>query len=89
MVKRFRKVPIEVDAVLFTGKNQAEVLKFVYPDLSQDALDGAQIMGLPVVIETLEGDMTASPGDWVVRGVKGEHWPVRGDIFALTYEAIE
>lgn len=40
-------------------------------------------------IETLEGTMTARPGDWIVKGVKGEVYPVRADIFADTYEPAE
>ena len=39
-----------------------------------------------LTIETLEGRMAASPGDWVIRGVQGEFYPCRGDIFSLTYE---
>ena len=38
------------------------------------------------VIETLEGTMTASPGDWIIRGVNGETYPCKPDIFAKTYE---
>lgn len=54
----------------------------------------------PVVIEaeraserteivTLEGTMVASPGDWIITGVKGERYPCKPDIFAATYEAVE
>jgi hypothetical protein len=39
-------------------------------------------------IDTLEGRMHASPGDWVVTGVDGERWPVKPDIFARTYELV-
>jgi hypothetical protein len=39
-------------------------------------------------IDTLEGRMHASPGDWIVTGVNGERWPVKPDIFARTYEAV-
>lgn len=41
--------------------------------------------GEPFVIKTLEGDMTVETGAWVVRGVKGEYYPVRDDIFRETY----
>ena len=47
----------------------------------------AEVMKLPVVISTLEGDLTASPGDWIIRGVKGEFYPCKPDIFEATYEA--
>ena len=39
-------------------------------------------------IETLEGTMTASPGDWIITGVNGERYPCKPDIFAKTYEAV-
>lgn len=41
-----------------------------------------------LVIPTLEGDMTASPGDWIIKGVKGEFYPCKPDIFAATYEPV-
>lgn len=40
----------------------------------------------PIVIHTLEGDMTAQPGDWILTGVKGEQYPCKPDIFQETYE---
>jgi len=39
--------------------------------------------------ESLEGTMTAQPGDWIIRGVKGELYPCKPDIFAATYEAVD
>jgi hypothetical protein len=41
------------------------------------------------LIQTLEGDMHANPGDWIIKGVKGEFYPCKPDIFAATYEAVE
>lgn len=41
-----------------------------------------------VKIETLEGAMTASPGDWIITGIKGEKYPCKPDIFAATYDAV-
>lgn len=41
------------------------------------------------VIKTLEGNMVVSPGDWIITGVKGEHYPCKPDIFELTYEEAE
>lgn len=40
-------------------------------------------------IQTLEGMMTARPGDWIVRGLKGELWPVKHDVFSASYEPVE
>lgn len=41
------------------------------------------------VIPTLEGDMVASPGDWIITGVKGERYPCKPDIFEATYDLVE
>jgi hypothetical protein len=43
----------------------------------------------PFVIHTLEGDMTAMPGDWIITGVRGEKYPCKPDIFEATYEAVK
>jgi len=42
-----------------------------------------------MIIETLEGDRIIIPGDYIITGVKGEHYPCKPDIFALTYEVAE
>ena len=42
-----------------------------------------------VTIDTLEGTMKASPGDWIITGVNGERYPCKPDIFAKTYEPVE
>ena len=43
----------------------------------------------PLIIHTLEGDMTASPGDWIITGVRGETYACKPDIFEETYEPVE
>ena len=85
---KFRKKPVVIEAIQFIGSNQREVLAFCRPELSEDALNGAQVMGLPVIITTLEGDMRANPGDWIIKGVKGEFYPCKPDIFEATYEPV-
>lgn len=85
---KFRKKPVLIEAVRFDGENRREALSFIYPDMSEDGLRGAEAMRLPIVIETLEGDMTVSPGDWIIRGVKGEFYPCKPDIFDATYEPV-
>lgn len=42
-----------------------------------------------LAIRTLEGEMLAQPGDWIIRGVQGEHYPCKPDIFEATYEPVE
>lgn len=43
----------------------------------------------PLIIHTLEGDMTAMPGDWIITGIKGEQYPCKPDIFEATYEMVD
>jgi hypothetical protein len=86
---KYRKKPVVIEAVQFTGHNQDEVLHLIYPQMSKVGLEGAKTMGLPVVIETLEGTLTASPGDFIIKGVQGEFYPCKPDIFEATYEKVE
>lgn len=44
---------------------------------------------VPVVVKTLEGNMYAQPGDWIITGVKGERYPCKPDIFEATYEPVD
>lgn len=83
-MKLYRKKPVVIEAVQFTGSNRREVLAFIYPSMSEDA----EAMELPVVISTLEGDMTASPGDYIIKGTGGEFYPCKPAIFAATYEPL-
>jgi hypothetical protein len=48
----------------------------------------AWVMGDAIEISTLEGVMRADPGDWIIKGIAGEFYPVKPDIFEATYEAV-
>lgn len=85
----FRKKPVEIEAYRWMANDDidkeslgndhmAEWLGAAYVVIRNDRL----------TIKTLEGLITARPGDWVVRGVQGEFYPVKPDIFAATYEAV-
>lgn len=79
MIKKYRKKPVVISAVLFSGLNHDEVADFVG--------GGVEVGGSStLIIPTLEGKMTASQGDYVIRGVKGEFYPCKPDIFEATYE---
>lgn len=80
---RVTKKSVTVDAVLWTGGNAEEVQSFLF-DGNPHAAHG-WVKGQYVDIGTLEGLMVASPGDWIIKGVKGEFYPCKPDIFALTY----
>ena len=78
---KYRKKPVVIEAIQFTGDNFEEIKKF-----------GAQGFDAGIrnmVIETLEGKMTALSGDWIIKGVKGEFYLCKPDIFEKTYELVE
>lgn len=92
-VKRYRKKPVVIEAEEFIGDHGVigvdEIAKwcggkaeFIQPP--RPALDHWVIH-----IPTLEGVMTAQMGDFIIKGVQGEFYPCRGDIFEMTYEAVE
>lgn len=82
---KFRKKPVVIEAVQWTGSNRDEMLVHMPGKLwSYNPLD---VSGA-ARIETLEGIMSALPGDWVIRGVGGEYYPCKPDIFEKTYEAV-
>ena len=83
-VSRFRKKPVEIDALLWNGSNVAAVREF-FGGFSDWHFDICELL----VIKTLEGNMMANPGDWIIKGLKGEFYPIKPDIFAISYDAVE
>lgn len=81
MIKTFVKRPVEVQALLWDGYNYNEVREFVGDSCS---LKGSY-RDPDLIIHTLEGDHHASVGDWIIKGVKGEFYPCKPDIFNQTY----
>ena len=80
MMDKFRKKPVVIEAMQYDGHNATAVMAWAkLPEISEDFTGGIEI-------KTLEGTMRADPGDWVIRGVKGELYPCKPDIFAATYE---
>ena len=81
MARVYRKKPVTVEAVQWTGENRAEMCEFIDPEVFEI------IPRVGLVIHTLEGDHHASLGDYIIRGVNGEFYPCKPDIFAKTYES--
>lgn len=95
---RYRKKPVVIEAVRFPlnewGDNPLTFREV--PDWLQTAIDAGTIRPefrsedyWYLVIKTLEGEMTVTPDDWIIRGVQGEIYPCKPDIFATTYELAE
>ena len=80
---KYRKKPVVVEAVRWNGNNYKEVIDFAENNkIWFDALGNTWI-------STLEGDMIAKKGDYIIKGVQGEFYPCKPDIFAETYEELE
>ena len=104
---RYRKKPVEIDAIRFDGNNAGEVAAFGALAFETNALAWDYDAGAYrypggkwastaesgmhpncLLIPTLEGDMLARPGDWIIKGVQGEFYPCKPDIFAATYDPV-
>jgi len=85
---KYRKKPVVVEALLYQAElGNNRVMNWL-------SLHGANVHGWlfhdgEISIPTLEGVMKASDGDWIIKGVKGEFYPCKPDIFAATYEPVE
>lgn len=86
----FRKKPVVIRAMRWTGDNLREVIDFTGRHPSADSWtweyfeEVVRTKGLKIF--TLEGHHMATVGDWIIEGVKGEHYPCKPDIFEQTYE---
>ena len=91
MEKTYVKKPVKIQAVIWTGENPVELTNFMGISLSryQEIGQGIDPGDGLLKINTPEGQMIALPGDYIIRGIKGEYYPCKPDIFALTYEEVD
>jgi hypothetical protein len=98
---KFRKKPVVIEAVQWTGKNYQEIKDF-YPtnwteyqqtdwgNIKSRDITPLTTPGYPrLLVQTAEGMLWADRNDWIIKGIKGEYYPCKPDIFELTYEAIK
>lgn len=80
---KYRKKPVVIEAIQWTGENDTEIHEFIGTNLvvTYDNADHREL-----IIHTLEGDMHASVMDYIIKGVDGEFYPCKPDIFEKTYE---
>jgi hypothetical protein len=85
--QKFRKKPVEIEAMQLVDdlQSQTKVANWISSNGGHVKMSFADTY---IVIVTLEGDMRADLGDWVIRGVQGEFYPCKPDIFEQTYEAV-
>jgi hypothetical protein len=79
---KYRKKPVIIDVIQFDGYNNRECVLFIGEDNYDNKLNYLNI-------NTLEGNMRVSKGDYIIKGVKGEFYPCKQDIFEMTYDKVE
>ena len=86
-MRQYRKKPVVIEAAIFCGtlENAEQIIRWSNKEVSMTE-DGILDR---LVIKTLEGEMTASVGDYIIRGVNGEFYPCKPDIFSKTYEEVQ
>lgn len=84
---KYRKRPVVIEAVQWNGTNTLITETFMKG--SGATIDFSQSKIGIIQIPTLEGVMSAQPGDWIIKGVNGEFYPCKPDIFIKTYEVVE
>lgn len=84
-INTYRKKPVEIEAIQFNGWNFGEIMDWmlditegIYPSCFKETM----------TIQTLEGNMVAHIGDYIIKGVKGEFYPCKPDIFEQTYDKV-
>lgn len=85
MIKQYRKKPVVIEAIQWTGNNHIEVVEFMLYANANIYINSPKGY---VEIETLEGKMCTEVNDYIIKGVKGEFYPCKPDIFEQTYEEV-
>lgn len=85
MTKKYRKKPVVIEAVKWTGDNDQKVAQI---DEGIGALNLPLGLDRPLTIFTLEGEMRVDEGDYIIKGVRTELYPCKPDIFEETYEEV-
>jgi hypothetical protein len=87
---KFRKKPVAIEAMQLPAEGEDasnELIDWLHADAGSREFESSYNGAL--LIHTLEGTMEASPGDWIIKGIKGELYPCKPDIFEATYEPVE
>ena len=90
---KYRKKPVVIEAIKFDGTNETakKIIEFSEHLIElYEAEMVNQVMYPPyLIIPTLEGSMTASVNDWIIKGISGEFYPCKPEIFEATYDLVE
>lgn len=89
---KYRKKPVVIEAMQYKGVESIPEAEAFVGDafkIGSCAFDGKKYTMAVVSIETLEGDMYVSNGDYIIKGVQGEFYPCKPDIFEATYDVVD
>lgn len=91
---KYRKKPVIIEAIQWNENNLEEVMKFIgsefrYEANTSYATDKFVYFDGRLLLHTLEGTMQVSLGDYIIKGIKGELYPCKPDIFEETYEVVQ
>ena len=89
MVRIYRKKPVDIRAVQWTGDNLEECKEFLGEDFVKSVLERHPNGRAIIKIRTKEGELDAVKDDFIIEGVQGEHYPCKPDIFRETYEPVK
>lgn len=86
---KFRKKPIVIDAIKFDGENSSEIINWAHKHCHPAMNASVRLAPFNdrLVVRTPEGLMEASIGDWIIKGIEGEFYPVKPGIFEASYES--
>ena len=86
---KYRKKPVVIEAIKYQAELGNNRIMNWLSQQGANLSDSWLFFDGEITIETLEGKMKASDGDWIIKGVKGEFYPCKPDIFEATYEKVE
>ena len=86
---KYRKKPVVIEAIQLTNESIIEIIKWAtdYISIKIDTDENDDVIGM--IIPTLEGAMKASMNDYIIKGIQGEFYPIKSEIFFKTYEKVE
>ena len=90
-MQKFVKKPVVIEAIQFTTNNEpndVEMNRIVDWINAESDMRISSHNGTSIFINTLEGEMRAECGDWIIKGVKGEFYPCKPDVFEKTYDVV-
>lgn len=81
MAQKYRKKPVVIEAIQWTGDNKEQMKQFIKNNIYFTGNGELHIF-------TLEGEMSAAVGDYIIKGINNEYYPCKPDIFEKTYERV-